>query len=56
MLRDLQIETEKFYKRAKLSREIIELRNGIETAIAVTNATIASPVSRGSHFLVGSED
>jgi len=51
MLRDLQIETEKFYKRAKLSREIIELRNGIESSIAITNATIASPVSRGCHFI-----
>lgn len=52
MLRELQIETEQFYKKAKLSREIIELRNGIETAIAVTNATLASPLSRGAHYLM----
>jgi L-aspartate oxidase len=51
MLRELQLEIEQFYKKAKLSREIIELRNGIETAIAVTNATIESPVSRGTHYI-----
>jgi hypothetical protein len=28
------------------------LRNGIETAIAVTNATIASPTSKGTHYTV----
>ena len=51
MLRELQLEIEQFYKKAKLSREIIELRNGIETAITVTNATLESPVSRGTHFI-----
>jgi L-aspartate oxidase len=51
MLTELQIETEKFYKRAKLSRQIIELRNGIESAIAITNATIAAPLSRGAHYI-----
>jgi L-aspartate oxidase len=51
MLNELHSETDKFYKCAKLSREIIELRNGIETAIAVTNAASESPVSRGSHFI-----
>ena len=51
MLRDLQIETEKFYKLAKLSRPIIELRNGIESAIAITNAAITSHTNRGCHFM-----
>ena len=51
MLSDLQIETEKFYKRAKLSRQIIELRNGIESAIAITNSAITSHTSRGCHFI-----
>ena len=51
MLRELQLEIEQFYKKAKLSREIIELRNGIETAIAVTNATLEAPVSRGTHYV-----
>ncbi|MDR0927969.1 MAG: L-aspartate oxidase [Ignavibacteria bacterium] len=55
MLTELKIEIERFYKRTKLSREIIELRNGIETAIAVTNATIASPVSRGAHYIINNE-
>lgn len=51
MLKELQHEIEQFYKRTKLSREIIELRNGIETAIAVTRATIEAPVSRGAHYI-----
>jgi L-aspartate oxidase len=51
MLHELQIETEQFYKKAKLTREIIELRNGIETAIAVTNAALEAPVSRGAHYI-----
>ncbi|MCL2039113.1 MAG: L-aspartate oxidase [Bacteroidetes bacterium] len=51
MLRDLQMETEKFYKRAKLSPEILELRNGIKSAIAITNAAISSRICRGAHYI-----
>lgn len=52
MLRNLQLEIEAFYRKAKMSREIIELRNGLQAAIAVTNATLESPCSRGTHYLV----
>ena len=51
ILQELQIETEKFYKRAKLSKQIIELRNGIQASIAITNAAIESNVSRGAHYI-----
>ena len=51
MLRDLQMETEKFYKRAKLSPEILELRNGIEASITITNAAITSRICKGSHYI-----
>ncbi|MGE5479850.1 MAG: L-aspartate oxidase [Chloroflexota bacterium] len=50
-LRHLQTELEQFYRRAKMTRSVIELRNGVQTAIAVTNATVESPVSRGAHFI-----
>ncbi|MGI6369858.1 MAG: L-aspartate oxidase [Ignavibacteria bacterium] len=51
MLRNLQLAIEGFYRKAKMSREIIELRNGLQAAIAVTNATVESPYSRGTHYL-----
>lgn len=55
MLKELQIEVEQFYKQVKLSRDIIELRNGVETAVAITSAALASPVSRGSHYIINDE-
>ncbi|MCX7907984.1 MAG: L-aspartate oxidase [Ignavibacteria bacterium] len=51
ILRHLQTEIEHFYQRAKMSKDILQLRNGIITAIAVTNATIEDKVSRGSHYI-----
>ncbi len=51
MLRNLQIEIEGFYRKARMSRNIIELRNGIQAAIAVTNATLEAPQNRGTHFM-----
>ncbi len=51
ILRHLQTEVEQFYQKAAMSRSMIELRNGIQTAIAVTSATIESKVSRGAHFI-----
>ncbi len=51
ILRHLQTEVEHFYQKATMNRSMIELRNGIQTAIAVTLATIESKVSRGAHFI-----
>lgn len=50
-LRHLQSEIEQFYRKAKMTRSMIELRNGVQTAIAVTNATVEQRVNRGAHFL-----
>ncbi len=50
-LRHLQTEIERFYQKAKMNKEILQLRNGIITAIAVTNATIEDKVSRGTHYI-----
>lgn len=54
VFRHLQSEIEQFYQRAKMSKEILQLRNGILTAIAVTNATIEDKVSRGVHYIENS--
>ncbi len=50
-LRHLQSEIEQFYQRAKMTKSILQLRNGIQTAIAVTLATLEARVSKGSHFV-----
>lgn len=54
-LRHLQSEVEQFYLKARMSKPMIELRNGVQTAIAVTYATLEDRVSRGAHFLMDEE-
>lgn len=51
ILRHLQSEIETFYQKAKMSTPILELRNGVQTALAVTNATLEDRVSRGAHYI-----
>ena len=51
MLRHLQTEIEAFYRQARMSHEVVQLRNGVITAYAVTNSAIEDRVSRGAHFL-----
>jgi L-aspartate oxidase len=52
ILRHLQTEIEQFYRKAKMTRQVIQLRNGVQTALAVTYATLEDKVSRGAHYLV----
>ncbi len=54
-LRHLQSEVEQFYLKARMSKPMIELRNGVQTAIAVTYATLEDRVSRGAHYLMDQE-
>ena len=51
ILRNLQHDIEQFYQTAKLTPEIIGLRNGIQAAVAVTNAALEDRVSRGCHYV-----
>ncbi|MEW5814246.1 MAG: L-aspartate oxidase [Spirochaetota bacterium] len=44
---------EQFYKTARLTREIIELRNAVLTSALIAKAAIANPVSIGCHYLRG---
>jgi len=46
----LRHRIEDFYKRTKLTDEIIGLRNGIVVAILVVNASLRNTISRGCHF------
>lgn len=52
ILRELQFEVESFYRRAPVSDEIIGLRNGVQTALAVTHAAFRNRVSRGGHYRI----
>jgi L-aspartate oxidase len=42
---------EKFYKQAKITRKIIELRNSVLTATIIVRAAFANKISRGCHFI-----
>lgn len=50
ILRELQFEVETFYRRAELCDDIIGLRNGVQTALAVTHAAFRNRTSRGGHY------
>jgi L-aspartate oxidase len=51
-LRNLQLDVEQFYRNARLDDTIVGLRNGLQTAIAITDSTIEARESRGAHFVV----
>ena len=51
ILRNLQYDIEQFYQKAKLTPEIISLRNGIQTAIAITSAALSDRTSKGCHYI-----
>lgn len=51
IFRHLQNEVEQFYQKSQMNQDIIQLRNGVQTAIAVTAQTLQSPRSRGTHYV-----
>ena len=51
ILRNLQYDIENFYQKAKLTPDIIGLRNGIQTAVAITSAALEDRVSEGCHYI-----
>lgn len=51
-LRNLQLDVEQFYRNARLDDTIVGLRNGLQTAIAITDSTIEAKESLGAHFVV----
>ncbi|UCE39792.1 MAG: L-aspartate oxidase [Candidatus Aminicenantes bacterium] len=42
---------EKFYKEARMDRNVVGLKHGIQVALLITYAAIGNPVSRGSHYI-----
>ena len=51
ILRELQNETETFYRRAALTDTIIGLRNGLQAAMIVLYSAILNPKSSGCHYI-----
>ena len=52
IMRNLQTEIESFYQKAKLTPNIVGLRNGVQTAIAIIAATLEARESIGTHYLL----
>ena len=50
ILGELRDEIENFYRRGTMSDELVGLRNGIQTALAIHRAASDNRVSRGSHY------
>jgi L-aspartate oxidase len=47
----LSHRVDQFYRGARISRRILELRNGILTANLIVQAALANPVSVGCHYI-----
>ena len=52
VLRNLQYDIEQFYQHAQLTPDIIGLRNGIQTALAITSAALEDRDSKGCHYII----
>ncbi len=52
ILLELREEVQSFYSDCRLSRELIELRNAVQTALLVVHAARLNPESRGCHYVV----
>ena len=51
ILRNLQYDIEKSYQESKLSPDMIGLRNGIQTAVAITSSALEDRTSKGCHYI-----
>lgn len=55
ILLELREEIQSFYRGCRLTRELIELRNAIQTALLVVHAASLNPRSKGCHYVVQQE-
>jgi L-aspartate oxidase len=51
ILLELRDEIQDFYRGCVLTRELIELRNAVQTALLVVHGAALNPVSKGCHFV-----
>lgn len=52
ILLELREEIQSFYRGARLTRDLIELRNAIQTALLIVHAASLNPRSKGCHYIV----
>jgi L-aspartate oxidase len=52
ILLELREEIQSFYRGCRLTRDLIELRNAVQTALLVVHAASLNPRSKGCHFVV----
>ncbi|MBE9548327.1 MAG: FAD-binding protein [Proteobacteria bacterium] len=55
ILLELREEIQTFYRDCQLTRELIELRSAVQTALLVVHAASLNPISKGSHYLLNDE-
>lgn len=55
ILLELREEIQSFYRGCAPTRELIELRNAVQTALLVVHAASLNPVSKGCHFVAADE-
>ena len=51
ILLELREEIQSFYRGCRLTRELVELRNAVQTALLVVHAASLNPVSKGCHYV-----
>jgi len=51
ILLELREEIQSFYRDCRVTRELVELRNAVETALLVARAASLNPISKGCHYL-----
>ena len=52
ILLELREEIGSFYRGCRVTRELVELRNAVQTALLVVHAATLNPRSKGSHYVV----
>ena len=55
ILLELREEIQSFYRGCRVTRELVELRNAIQTALLVVHAASLNPRSKGAHYVVREE-
>jgi L-aspartate oxidase len=51
----LREEIQSFYRDCRLTRDLIELRNAVQTALLVVHAASLNPRSKGCHYVTDGE-
>ena len=55
ILLELREDIQAFYRDCRPTRELIELRNGVQTALLVVHAASLNSVSKGCHYVVAGD-